>query len=97
MRPLQLPAGRRGHTAPLRMRGACARFRPAAVLLAVLRPSGLCEAHRLDAGRDPPRGLRRRQMDAFHSVQAVQRETDLAIRLTEYLAVGMEFGLIHQT
>src|SRR5208283_2504188 len=37
------------------------------------------------------------EMGAFHFVQAVQRETDLAIRLTEYLPVGMEFGLIHQT
>ena len=36
-------------------------------------------------------------MGGYHFVQAVQRETDLAIRLTEYLPVGMEFGLIHQT
>lgn len=37
------------------------------------------------------------EMGAFHFVQAVRRETDLTIRLTEYLPVGMEFGLIHQT
>ena len=37
------------------------------------------------------------EMGAYHFVQAVQRETDLTIRLTEYLPVGMEFGLIRQS
>jgi hypothetical protein len=37
------------------------------------------------------------EMGAYHFVQAVQRETDLPIRLTEYMPVGMEFGLIHQS
>jgi hypothetical protein len=37
------------------------------------------------------------EMGAYHFVQAVQRETDLTIRLTEYLPVGMEFGLIDQS
>jgi len=37
------------------------------------------------------------EMGAYHFVQAVQRESDLTIRLTEYLPVGMAFGIIHQS
>ena len=37
------------------------------------------------------------EMGAFHFVQAPQRETDLKIRLQEYLPVGLDFGLIYQT
>ena len=37
------------------------------------------------------------EMGAFHFLLAPQRETDLAIRLQEYLPVGLEFGLIYQT
>jgi hypothetical protein len=37
------------------------------------------------------------EMGAFHFVLAPQRETDLQIRMQEYLPVGLEFGLIYQT
>jgi hypothetical protein len=35
-------------------------------------------------------------MGAFHSLLAPQRESDLQIRITEYLPVGLEFGFIYQ-
>ncbi len=37
------------------------------------------------------------EMGAFHFVLAPQRESDLQIRMQEYLPVGLEFGLIYQT
>jgi len=36
-------------------------------------------------------------MGVYHSLFAPQRESDLKIRLQEYLPVGLEFGLIYQT
>lgn len=36
-------------------------------------------------------------MGAFHFVLAPQRETDLLVRLGEYLPVGLECGIIYQT
>jgi hypothetical protein len=36
------------------------------------------------------------EMGAFHFVLAPQRETDLNIRIQEYLPVGLEYGLIYQ-
>jgi hypothetical protein len=36
------------------------------------------------------------EMGVFHYLLAPLRETDLRIRMQEYLPVGMEFGLIHQ-
>jgi len=36
------------------------------------------------------------EMGAFHSLLAPQRESDLQIRITEYLPVGLEFGFIYQ-
>ena len=35
-------------------------------------------------------------MGAFHFVLAPLRETDLQMRMQEYLPVGLEFGLIYQ-
>jgi hypothetical protein len=37
------------------------------------------------------------EMGAFHFVLAPQRESDLSIRLQEYLPVGLDAGLIYQT
>jgi hypothetical protein len=37
------------------------------------------------------------EMGAYHFVMAPQRETDLQIRLQEYVPVGMEFGIVYQT
>jgi hypothetical protein len=37
------------------------------------------------------------EMGAFHFVLAPQRESDLSIRLQEYLPVGLDVGLIYQT
>ena len=34
---------------------------------------------------------------AFHFVLAPQRETDLRVRLQEYIPVGMEFGIFYET
>ena len=36
------------------------------------------------------------EMGAFHFVQAPQRENDLRIRLTEFLPVGLDFGLFYE-
>jgi hypothetical protein len=36
------------------------------------------------------------EMGAFHFVLAPLRETDLRVRMTEYLPVGLEFGVIYQ-
>lgn len=36
------------------------------------------------------------EMGAFHFLLAPQRETDLKIRMLEYLPVGLEFGIIYQ-
>jgi hypothetical protein len=36
------------------------------------------------------------EMGAFHFVQAPQRETDLRVRLTEYMPVGLEYGIFYQ-
>jgi hypothetical protein len=36
------------------------------------------------------------EMGAFHFVLAPLRESDLRIRMQEYLPVGMEFGIIYQ-
>ena len=36
------------------------------------------------------------EMGVFHYLLNPQRETDLRIRMTEYLPVGMEFGVIYQ-
>jgi hypothetical protein len=36
------------------------------------------------------------EMGAFHALLAPQRESDLQIRINEYLPVGLEFGLIYQ-
>jgi hypothetical protein len=36
------------------------------------------------------------EMGAFHFVLAPQRETDLKVRMQEYLPVGLEFGVIYQ-
>jgi hypothetical protein len=36
------------------------------------------------------------EMGAFHYLLNPQRETDLRVRMDEYLPVGLEFGLIHQ-
>ena len=37
------------------------------------------------------------EMGAFHFVLAPQRETDLRVRLQEYIPVGMEFGIFYET
>jgi hypothetical protein len=37
------------------------------------------------------------EMGVYHFVFAPQRESDLKIRMQEYLPVGLEFGLIYQT
>jgi hypothetical protein len=37
------------------------------------------------------------EMGAFHFVLAPLRETDLTIRIQEYLPVGLEFGIFYQT
>jgi hypothetical protein len=37
------------------------------------------------------------EMGGFHFVLASQRETDLLVRLGEYLPVGLECGIIYQT
>ena len=37
------------------------------------------------------------EMGAFHFVLASLRETDLRVRLQEYLPVGLEFGIFYQT
>lgn len=37
------------------------------------------------------------EMGAYHSVMAPQRETDLKIRLQEYVPLGLEFGIVYQT
>ena len=36
------------------------------------------------------------EMGAFHFVLAPLRESDLRVRMTEYLPVGLEFGIIYQ-
>jgi hypothetical protein len=36
------------------------------------------------------------EMGAFHFLLAPQRETDLMVRLQEYLPVGLEFGIFYQ-
>jgi hypothetical protein len=36
------------------------------------------------------------EMGAFHFVLAPLRETDLSVRMQEYLPVGLEFGIIYQ-
>jgi hypothetical protein len=36
------------------------------------------------------------EMGAFHSVLAPLRETDLRVRMQEYMPVGLEFGIIYQ-
>jgi hypothetical protein len=35
-------------------------------------------------------------MGVYHSLFAPQRESDLEIRMQEFLPVGLEFGLIYQ-
>src|SRR5262249_51186507 len=37
------------------------------------------------------------EIGAFHFLLAPQRETDLRVRLQEYLPVAMEFGIFYQT
>jgi len=37
------------------------------------------------------------EMGAFHFVLAPQRESDLAVRLQEYLPVGLDAGIVYQT
>jgi hypothetical protein len=37
------------------------------------------------------------EMGAFHFVLAPLRETDLRVRMTEYLPVGLEFGVFYET
>lgn len=37
------------------------------------------------------------EMGAYHFVMAPQRETDLKIRLQEYVPLGLEFGIVYQT
>jgi hypothetical protein len=37
------------------------------------------------------------EMGAYHFVFAPQRESDLQIRLQEYVPVGLEYGLVYQT
>ena len=37
------------------------------------------------------------EMGAFHFVLAPQRETDLRVRIQEYLPVGLEFGVFYET
>jgi hypothetical protein len=37
------------------------------------------------------------EMGAFHFVFAPQRETDLRVRLEEYIPVGLEFGIFYET
>jgi hypothetical protein len=37
------------------------------------------------------------EMGAFHFVMAPQRETDLRVRLQEYMPVGLEFGIFYDT
>ena len=36
------------------------------------------------------------EMGAFHFVLGPLRETDLRVRMTEYMPVGLEFGIIYQ-
>jgi len=36
------------------------------------------------------------EMGAFHFVLAPLRETDLRVRMTEYMPVGLEFGIVYQ-
>jgi hypothetical protein len=37
------------------------------------------------------------EMGAFHFVLAPQRETDLRVRMQEFLPVGLEFGVVYET
>jgi hypothetical protein len=37
------------------------------------------------------------EMGAFHFVLAPLRESDLQVRLQEYLPAGMEIGIVYQT
>ncbi len=37
------------------------------------------------------------EMGAFHFVLAPQRETDLRVRLQEYIPAGLEFGILYET
>jgi hypothetical protein len=36
-------------------------------------------------------------MGAFHFLLAPLRETDLRVRMQEYLPVGLEFGIFYET
>jgi hypothetical protein len=36
------------------------------------------------------------EMGAFHFLLAPMRETDLRVRIEEYLPVGLEFGVLYQ-
>ena len=36
------------------------------------------------------------EMGAFHFVSGPLRESDLRVRMQEYLPVGLEFGIIYQ-
>jgi hypothetical protein len=37
------------------------------------------------------------EMGAFHFLLAPLRETDLRVRIREFLPVGLEFGIFYQT
>ena len=78
----------------------CAGERPARIArstLAPLRRPGLHAAAALDAPRHP-HGRERRERDGrTHELYQPQRETNLRIRLDEYLRYGLEAGFFYAT
>ena len=78
------------------MRAAGPERSPAALLLLALRRGCLrqaCPMHRYSIRRGADDGG---EMGAFHFVQAPSRETDLRVRMQEYLPVGLEFGVFYE-
>ena len=82
--------------APLRVRRAGDRRSAAVLLRAALRAARLHEAAASTADVVRRGADDGGEMGAFHFVLAPQRESDLQVRMQEYLPVGLEFGIIYQ-
>ena len=61
-----------------------------------LRAARLREAVDVNAGRGRRGADDGGEMGAFHFVLAPLRETDLRVRMQEYMPVGLEFGILYQ-
>ena len=75
----------------------CSGLPAAGILRGTVRPPGVCPAAFVEPAGDSDRAEDGSEMGAFSHVKQPQRESNLRIRLQEYLPFGLQAGIIYAT